>query len=281
MAFKVLTEKIEAGRRVLISGPPNTLKTTSLLTWPEPNIIVSLPGEKGWETIPVGREGVIPVIWEFGDSPNQSAASVVSMVEHTILGQIIPGKMGEFKTLSLDGIHKLYGWYYHKCLDELLESAGKRKNWDGDEEKLRGAAYGRAHDEFGLFISRVSQNKSISYLAATVWEGKTKDDTDDQSKNATKHIFPDLPGEMARRIVGEFSVVCYSEVNIVPDMNKNLEGKWQIRPGGKIWGVGAKVPAEIAITLPDKVPQDFKILERLLKGEQIPGLTRGLKTLSK
>ena len=265
MAFRIIDTPSEnnVAKRVLISGPPNTLKTTSLLTWPRPLHIIFYPGEKGHETVTDGMEGVKKYVWEFEDPSKTSPASVVREIER-LTSDIVIGKHGEVATLAGDGLHKLYGWYYAKCFADLLASAETRKGWDGDDDKLRGRAYGQAHDEFSLYLTKTLATK-VPYMAMTVWEGRQKDNPEDLAKNAPTHIFPDLPGQMANRIVGEFSVVLYSEVSPIADLKGQLKGQWQIRPGGKVWGVGVKVSPEIAQSLPAKLPQDFPTLERLLR----------------
>ena len=268
MAFKRLTNKLLAGRRVLISGAPCTLKTTAILTWPKPIHIVSYPGEKGYETIPVGVEGVHPYVWEIDDITTVSPAAVVREVE-TLTTEILSGKYGEVKTFAGDGLHKLYGWFFQATFNDLVAQAGQRSNWDGDEEKLRGPAYGQTHagpdgGSFGKYITKTLQT-STPYIVMTLWEGATKDNPDDTSRKATSHIFPDLPGLAAKRIVGEFGAVVYSTVSL-PDPHGRINGSWQLRPEGKVWGVGVKVPPEIGRTLPVRVPQDFTVLEELLSG---------------
>lgn len=273
MAFKRLTssDKLPPARRALISGAPNTLKTTAMLSWPKPIHIVSYPGEKGFETIPTGIDGIYPYVWEIDDIASVSPGSVVREVE-TLTMEILSGKYGEVKTFAGDGIHKLYGWHWSANLAELVNSASQRRDWDGDDEKLRGPAYGITHGgadggTFGKYITK-TLSTSTPYIVMSLWEGATKDNPDDTSKRASTHIFPDLPGQAAKRIVGEFGVVVYSTVSL-PDPQGKVTGSWQLRPEGKVWGVGAKVPPEIGRTLPVRVPQDFTVLEQLLSGASL------------
>jgi len=74
---------------------------------------------------------------------------------------------------------------------------------------------------------------------------------------------------MAKRIMGEFSVVLYSEVSL-PDPKGARRGTWQLRPGGKVWGAGIKVPPDIAKRLPEKAEQDWQKLRPVLLGEVKP-----------
>lgn len=270
MAFKRLSgdDRLPPARRVLISGAPNTLKTTAMLSWPKPIHIVSYPGEKGYETIPTGVDGIHSYVWQIDDITQVSPAAVVREVE-TLTMEILSGKYGEVKTFAGDGLHKLYGWYYQAMFNDLLSTASARKDWDGDEEKIRGPAYGMTHGgadggSFGRYVTKTLQTLT-PYVVMSLWEGATKDDPDDRRRTAPKHIFPDLPGMAAKRIVGEFGACLYSTVTL-PDPQGRISGQWQLRPEGQVWGAGVKVSKEIAMKLPAKIPQDFLVLEELLSG---------------
>ena len=252
MPFKKWSEATpHYGRRVLISGPPNTLKTTAMMTWPAHRHHVSYPGEKGFETLPRNSPDMTPWIWEVADPAKLSPHSVVTEVE-TLTTEILSGKHGECTTFAGDGIHKLYTWYYERAWLDM-----------GQTEETVGRAYGKAHRDFSAYLNRVLQSQ-VPYVVMSVWEGRTKDDPENKSKQASTHIFPDLPGEMAKRIVGEFSVVLYAECD-PPDPQGKVRARWQIRPSGKVWGVGVKLPPDMAAKLPAKLePPDFKQLEPLL-----------------
>ena len=240
------------GRRVLISGPPNTLKTTACFTWPAHRQHVSYSGEKGYETIPRDNPDHTAWIWEVADPAKLSPHAVVTEVE-TLTTELLAGKHGECMTFVGDGVHKLYTWYFERAWLDL-----------GQREETVGQAYGKAHRDFGAYLNKVLQSQ-VPYVVMTAWEGRTKDDPTDKSKNAPSHIFPDLPGMMASRIVGEFSVVLYAEVD-PPTPQGKVTARWQIRPAGKVWGVGVKLPPEMAARLPNKLePPDFRKLEPLLK----------------
>lgn len=275
MPFKLITaqDKPPAGSRILISGPPITLKTTATLTFPKPNYHFSLPGEKGWETVPTDVEGIFPYIWQFDEAAQYSPHAVVRDVESQIFKVIADGiaKHGTWQdgarwTITLDGLHKLY--HVHRLMHLADLRASKvylkaQEQGDDPEEKITGPSYGRSHDSFGLFMTKVLQ-RPVPYIVATVWEGKSKDDPDDTRLKAPSHIFPDLPGEMAKRIVGEFGITVYSEVT-PPDPQGRLKGYWIVKPQGKIWGVGAHVDPRIALGIPPKVAANFNALEPYLK----------------
>ena len=256
------------GRRVLISGPPNSLKTTATMTWPPHRHHVSYPSEKGVDTL--GKDNAEQTVWtwEYEDPAKVSPHATVTAIE-TLTLEILAGKHGPCETFVGDGLHKLYGWYLARAWIDCGADADDLKG---------GMAYGRAHRDFQKYLDRLLQSP-VPYVVCTIWEGRTKDDPADKSKNAQTHIFPDLPGEMAKRVVGEFSVVLYSEVS-TPDPQGRIRGTWQIRPAGKVWGVGVKLPPSMAATLPAKIEPDFRKLEPLLRpiGEVPPGPLSPLTT---
>lgn len=245
--------------RALISGPPNSRKTSSLVTWPftiEAGLhVVFYPGEKGWDSLDTTIPGVHAYKWVIEDPSKLVASNVVKEVEQ-LTWDILTGKHGKCGAFAGDGLHKLYDWYYKKALAEtpVSDDAGAR-------------AYGQSHNEFSLYLHRLCHS-TVPYVVCTVWDGKEADKPELKSKSPT-HIFPDLPGKMAKRIMGEFPVVLASSVGLSPGPGKPAPATWQIQPSGGTWGAGVKVPERIAKTLPTEVPQNWKRLEPLLRGQSL------------
>jgi hypothetical protein len=259
MAFEILKPDTSLGRRALIAGPPNSRKTSSLVTWPhteeEGLHILLYPGEKGWDSIDTTLPGVHAYKWTIDDPAKINAFAIVKEVEQVTV-DILSGKYGKVKTFAGDGIHKLYQWYYRKHYDTIAAS-GK------DMEKEGGKAYGLAHEEFLSYLHRTCHS-NVPYAVFTVWDGAEKDNAEDKSKDASTHIYPELPGKLAKRIMGEFGVVLYASVGLPPAPGKPAPATWQLLPAGRVWGAGVKVPARIAMKLPQTVPQDWSRLEPLL-----------------
>jgi len=258
MPFKPLDKNswVKSLSRTLISGPPNSRKTTSLMTWPRPIFILVYPNEGGAASIPVADD-IDAVVYE--EDEQSTPGQVIRDIE-TMTSEVISGKLGDYKTFAGDGIHKLYRCYFeseYKTLVSLYPNT--------DEDKLIGRAYGNAHNQFLNYIGKVKRS-SIDNVAFTVWDGREKDNEDDTRRGATTHIYPDLPGQLAKRIMGEFSVVLYSILPPGSD-NKTITPKWQIQPTGKIWGAAVKVPPEIAVDLPLEFEQNWDKLLPVLKGE--------------
>lgn len=252
MPFKQLTsDSWQQGlRRTLVVGPPNSRKTTSLFTWPEPIGVVSYPGEKGYASIPVGNPNVRAYVWEDDIISKTSPSALVKEIETCTFDLLAKG---DLTTFAGDGLHKLYTAY----LNEATNGAYAL----GDEFEPR--MYGRAHEAFLHYLNRVMHSK-VPYVVFTCWDGREADNPDAGSKGPT-HIYPDLPGKLAKRIMGEFSCVLYAEVT-PPIPGQPQKATWQLQPGGKVWGAGVKLPPALAAKLPQKVPQDWQQVEPMLLG---------------
>ena len=241
--------------RILITGDPNSRKTTSLATFPRPLHALIVPGEKGAAALPQ-EEGITGYAWEQEDSVKLSPAGIVKAV-NVLVAEIVGGKHGPVQTLAIDGFHKMYTW--------MLADITGGLSLTGDEFEPR--LYGRAHEEAMHFLTTINLS-SVPYAVFTCWAGKEADNPELGSKGGS-HVFPDLPGKMAKRIMGEFGVVLYAEVGQAPGPGKEPPATWQLQPEGKVWGAGVKCPPAIARTLPKRVPQDWTKLEALLiKGGQ-------------
>src|SRR3972149_8153765 len=284
MAFKQLDNtSVDPARRVLISGAPNSRKTTSLHTWPHDSEhllhILSYPGEKGYKTIDTKDPGVRAYVWEYGveDMAKMKPHAVIKEIEQ-VTWEILGGKHGPCHVFAGDGLHKLYGWYYSRAYLDLLNSPGFQtschKQHVDPEETAKIQAYGSPHSpgapsDFMLYLTKVSHSP-VPFVVMTIWEEPERDDPADPRSKAT-HIFPALPGKLAQRITGEFDFVLYAEVGLAPGPNLPAPATWQTQPGGKVWGVGSKLPVELAKRLPAKGPQDFgkllTLLEEKPKGE--------------
>ena len=255
--------------RVALFGPPATFKTTAIVkTWPRQHgdrdklAILSYPGEKGWETIPRDDPDLLPFVWEIEDPEKISPHQIVKEVESTT-ARILAGEFGKVATFAGDGAHKLYQWYLMRAHQDRI--ANPPRDWDGDEDKLLGPAYGQAHKDYGLYMTRLLSAK-VPYVVVTFWQSMEKDDPDDLRRRAPKHIFPDLPGQMAKNIVGEFSAVMFCEAT-PPDMRGRSRGFWLTRPEGRVWGACIKVPPEIGQNIPVRIPQHFDVLQKYMAGE--------------
>lgn len=264
MPFRSLTPEsrfLPAGR-VLLWGPPNSFKTSSVVQhWPEdPEVVgskqfISLPGEKGYETIP-HRASIISHVWQVDDVSKVSPHAVLRE-SNEIVARVLSTDPKP-QTLAVEGIHKYYDFAYQAALEDLITGGM-------DEEKASGPAYGKAHKTTLHFINRLSAT-GVPYLVLTCWEGEEKDDPKDKSRNATKHRAPMLPGKLATWITGEFGVSIRAHLKRTPTA---LAGLWQITPDPQAPGCAVKVDLEIAKGLPRTIPQDFRVLRDLVAGASL------------
>jgi len=260
MPFKQVEHTSRTPRRVLIQGPPNSLKTTALLGLPRHReagddgccCIVSLPGEKGYATLPTDQPDLKCYIWESDAAEKTSSASVVAQVEALVFG-LLAGKQGSLVSLGLDGYHKFYGY--------ILDSVTGGAFFKGEEFDTK--LYARSHEQFNWFHERV-MSSLVPYAWFTAWDGREADKPELKSASPT-HIFPDFPGKMAKRIMGEFPIVMYSNIKW-GELGKLESATWQLRPHGSVWGAAVKAPLEVIEKLPVSIPQDFKVLEQVLQG---------------
>ena len=264
MPFKALTPEarfLPAGR-VILWGRPNTRKTTSIVeTWPETDEpgskqFISLPGEKGWESVP-HRSSIVSHVWQVEDLGTLSPDVAVREANEIAI-QVAAGKFGKPLTLAVEGLHKLYEYAYDAALADLM--AGDPK--DNGPEVHRGPAYGVAHKTVLRFLNKLSAS-GVPYLVVTCWEGDTKDDLKSKDRNAPTHKAPELPGRLADAITGEFGVSVRAFLKKAPD---GVKGLWQIQPDPTAHGCAIKAGLEIAKGLPRIIPQDFRVLHDLVAG---------------
>jgi hypothetical protein len=243
--------------RALLIGPPNSWKTTSLKTWPKPIAYIAYPGELGLSSVPMDDQ-IQAWYWEHDPVTKQSPGAALRAVD-AITIEILSGKHGEFATFAGDGLHKLYELIYAASLSELENGPLGDKV---EAEKLRGMAYGRAHNEFRQRIQLVSQS-TISNVVMTAWSSMEKDDP--ENARSKKHVWPGLPGTMGQDVVGEFGAVLYAKPGTEIAPGKYTEGQWQTRRHGDVWGVGLKLPVNIATKIPTFVKQDWVELASLVE----------------
>lgn len=253
MTFSILTPDTAAAtwerarRRVLISGSPNSGKTTSLRTWPTPIAVVVAPGEKGSVSLAGAKDVTIFESEPLDPTKPQNWSQLVSSIE-SITSEIIVGKHGKFSTLALDGLHKVYA-----CILAAVTAGASARGEDFDAKM-----YSTAHTRFFALLDRLLRSP-MGNVVATVWNGREKDDVDDKSANASHHVFPELPGRASKQIMGEFAVVLGAE-------KTGQKYVWLTKPNGRVWGAGVKTSPELVEKVPLFVPQDWQALDTLLAG---------------
>lgn len=262
-------------RRILISGSTGMRKTTAALTAPKPLHIMSYPGEKGYDTIPLDNPGIKPYIWEYEPMEvevneagveilkNKTSSSKVLQQVRMETNKILSGVYGPCTTFVGDGLHKLYQYFLDKAAGGLYFTGGE----------IEGKHYGVAGIEFMEYINTVCHS-NVPVVIFTIWDADEKDrplkpgEQQSTYKFVDVHKFPDLPGKLAKRILGEFSVTCGAVLKS-PKPGVPLEAYWQLSPGGDIHGVGVKIDAAIAKQLPQFIPANYDLLANLLMGAEL------------
>lgn len=254
MAYKQLDSELwlRRFRRALLIGPPNSWKTTSLRTWPKPIAYLAYPGEQGVSSMPL-EDGIMSFVPEMDPVEKLSAGAQLREVDQ-LTADILSGKHGQFQTFAGDGIHKLYDVIYAHAFADL----------GSDEEKVGGRAYGVAHKEFRKRLRTLGESP-MPYVVMTAWSTMERDDPESKV-NRSKHVWPHLPGTMGQDVVGEFGCVLYSKPGKEVAPGKFARGQWQTRPHGDVWGVGIKLPPELAAKVPTLVDQNWAELEKLVTG---------------
>jgi hypothetical protein len=221
-----------------------------LSTWPAIRAILSFPGEKGTASIP-SDEGTKAFVWENSEEPDKIDHRAVIKEVQQVTKDILSGKHGTCHTFAGDGLHKLYQCF----LAEATFGASARG------ETFDAKLYGNAGTRFFQYLDFVLRS-NVENVVFTVWDGHEKDDPDEKGATPSRHIWPELPGQAAKRVMGEFSLVLHA--------TKDSAGKyvWLTQPQGKVWGAGIKLPIEIAKSIPPSVPQDWAALEVLIFGGQ-------------
>lgn len=263
--------------RVLIVGGPNTFKTTSIVeTFDRPLHLLSYPGEKGSGVIPTNNPEIKGYVWKEDDPSKDTVDHRIREIEKVTI-EILAGKRGPVKTFCGDGLHKMASLYWNREYQKLRISH-ERQLTDGKvtDDELRLRAYG--NENFGScrevlnYISLVCHS-SVPTVVFTCWEGPEPDERDGTGGANKTHVFADLPGKLARRSTGEFGVTLYAEVSL-PGPDGKQKGTWQLKKAGKVWGVGVKVPREIAEKLPAKSVQDWSKLFPVLLGKADPSTVK-------
>jgi hypothetical protein len=250
--------------RVLVSGGPNTGKTRSLITCKRPVYVISYPGEGGTNSIPQ-EEGIMPLMWVDDADSRASSRAVVDEVRASTIEMITSENC---VTFFGDGIHKLYEYF----LDTVTAGDYFRGN------EFDTILYQRAHVKFMEYIKLVRES-AVPYVFFTAWDARDPDKPELKSKSPM-HVYPDLPGKMSRRIMGEFSIVIASHATPSAFVGKPPRFYWQLKANSEVHGAMIKIDPRIAEHLPAEVDQDWQALERLLMeaGEKVK---QGVKAVLK
>ena len=242
--------------RLLISGFPNTGKTTSLATFcsglysDKTMVILSCPGEFGIRSLPVDIPNLTAVYYEptEGEDINSAEWSRHALNSFDeVTSDVIKSKPD---VLAIDGIHSLWSHLMNRATDgEYLKGVDLNINpKTGRAVQYRAARYySLAHASFGQYIAGL-YSQAIPLVIATTWEEWEAGTTESQKPGdieATRYLWPAVPGSMAKAIVGKFDARVSARIER-RCLHTDCEDAgsdhfvWQFLPRGDVQGVGVK-----------------------------------------
>lgn len=230
-------------RRVLVNGPPLSGKTTSFKTFPAKRHILVAPGEMGHSSL---REDDDTKLYYFEFDPNSTNIQYkrIWVYVQKLTQEILAGKRGEVTTFGLDGLHKLY--------EVVMKACG----WTTDSDPKE---YVKYHDEFGKYTKMVLGSPT-PYVVMSCYDGNEAM----EAGSKIMQVYADLPGKMAKQVLGMFPVVFHAERSGEGEKEKFT---WRVRSSGKIQGCGLHVPPEIRNRFPAELPQDWNEVEKLIHAD--------------
>ena len=220
--------------RILLDGPPLSGKTTGFLTFPETRHILIAPMELGHSSI---RETDQTKKYWVEFDPSSTTVQYARMWAYIqkITTEILAGKYGKVTTFGLDGLHRIYYM--------IMKANGYNSNTDPRE-------FGKYHELFNNYLAPILSSK-IPFVVATCYDGVEA--TEAGSKVTS--LFPDLPGKMAKHIMGLFPAVFHTERRGLGEKEQYF---WQLRTTGKVQGVGMHLPPEVKRIFPGEIEVKFE-----------------------
>jgi len=227
-------------RRVLLNGPPLSGKTTSLLTFPPKRHILVAPGELGHSSIREDDNTKV-YFWQVDPVASNVQYLKIWVQVQKLTNEILAGKYGEVETFAIDGIHKLM--FTIMCAN----------GWTPDTE---GKAYPKYYRKFNEFLGPIMAS-TVPYVVVTCYDGR---EALEPGSKLTQ-VFPQLPGALAKDIMGTFPVVFHSSRR---GDGVNEKFAWELRATGSMQAAGMHLPMDLKVQFPAELPQDWKLVEEIL-----------------
>lgn len=245
-------------QRILISGKPNTGKSTSLSSFDPQVAIVVAPGEQGTGSFHE-HEGVHHFQMQQDSGPALDTAEVMLSFQG-LLYQLIDSQ--EYQTIAIDGIHKV-----HECFINIASNGAKFTGVAFDNR-----IYGLAHDMFKAFVGELFY-ASTPMIVYTCWcEMEFVDQDLSVGQKQERRVMPALGGKMAMDIMGLLNTGsvhamkgydCEQPGCKLVGRNKKEHYLWQLEPDGINGDCGIKLPRH-TLQLPKTIHQDWQVLKQII-----------------
>lgn len=231
-------------RRVLLNGPPLSGKTTSLLTFPPKRHIIVAPGELGHSSIREDDNTKV-YFWQVDPVASNVQYLKVWVQVQKLTNEILSGKYGEVTTFAIDGIHKLI--FTIMCAN----------GWTPDTE---GKVYPKYYRKFNEYLGPIMAS-TIPYVVVTCYDGR---EAIEPGSKLTQ-VFPQLPGALAKDIMGTFPFVLHAERRGEGDKETFV---WRLRAQGSMQAAGMHLPMDLKAKFPAELPQNWQLIEELVNTAQ-------------
>jgi len=266
MSFKTNTTNTK--HRVMLSGVPNSGKSTSLATFVsegEKMNIVTSPGEAGAKSLLPG-ENITSYVYEVPEETNLTdikwCQTALKETEELTLDLAQSSDV-----LAFDGLHA----YYNLMINVVTEGAFSKG------EEFSATLFGLTARRLNNFVMSLYHSK-CPLIVVTCWEDWESSGGFDPVKfrdgNTEKKLWPSLVGKMSKEVVGLFDtrLSCRLEVKC---LHNNCELKkdndphhvWQFLPRGVVAGVGIKgltnIPNSVYKT--PWIHQDYQMLKAFIE----------------
>jgi hypothetical protein len=262
MPFIQPTDSSKRRTRVLINGETGMGKTHSLMTFPGLRAVLNCPGEEGYGTLPENDPQTL--VWAFQAGPKDTSLSIVNEFEREMVKILAtPG----LQTFCLDGIHKLMAYVMDAMSGGAFFEGLKVQTASGSNtETLDPRTWGQAERKMTDLLN-IARQSAVPYFVATCWdadkqERKTKPG-EQWSAVPTKKL-PALYGNIARTVMGEFSVTVHASKGKLKDTDTERTYRWQTQPDGMVMGAQIKAPPEVTAKVPKYVKADWPTLASYL-----------------
>ena len=258
--------------RLLISGLSNTGKTTSLLTFiygysdytdieqrldaiayadeqSKHMVMISCPGETGHRSLITNTAHVTSYYDEREQGERETSAHLSAHIMEEFKELFIATVKNKPDILALDGIPGLWK-HWMNCASDGDYFAGLDLSKSGDGGKYRAAAlHSRTHNVFDYFIDQLYKCPIPLVICTTreEWEGGQRESDRAGGLEATRYLWPNIPGSMAREVVGKFDARISARLESrclhsgCEDSRMAIDHYiWQFHPRGDVQGVGIK-----------------------------------------